>query len=192
MNEDHYPQYFEVMQGNVRIQAYIRTDIGEDFSPDPISTVGFCRYDFPDQLMKQFAEDSDGGEICAELFGKEELEPNENTNPDVFLSFVLWHNDTFPEGEIIRVDVTCQHPFCIFHDLCHIEGRDVISCEGQVTSSLERDRLIEGFKAMEKHGDYSVSSEYGHLMNESFFRRFKEPLNLWRYFKEPEYEKDED
>jgi hypothetical protein len=156
--------------GQVHLDITHDINIGEEMG-DIKDSLGYCNYTYPKKQFKQFKKSDEEG-VCF----KHELD--RDTNPDIFISFLDWWEGN-NEGEFITITVVAQHPFWVFHDLCHAEERDVLGCEGNITAWIERDRLQKGVALMKEKSNYELDDpDYLEMIEDSFYNRFKERLAL--------------
>lgn len=155
---------------NITLQIEWDPQIGEEMSPDPSNNLGFCKYEYPKKHFKKFKK-SDEFAACTRLIEEKD------SNPDIFISFLDWYDNYGPDEQII-IKVTADHPFWVFHDICHCKNRDVTGCEGNITAYIERDRLEKGLELWQQETEGRMEYEYRGYIKKAFQLRFQEAIKI--------------
>lgn len=164
------------------VTFYIQHDpyIWEMLSDKHSDGLGYSEYQYEEKVFKVFKDSEDFDRCDSDI---DEF----NYDADMFISFLDWFYCQ-EEFESTEITIVTEHPFWVFHDIMHAEGRDVIGCQGFVNTWVEKDRLISGYNLMKENTDLDLSFEYKEMINEAFKERFKVKEDVF----EIEYEYDED
>jgi hypothetical protein len=158
---------------------------------DLTESIGWCNYSYEDKVFKKFQKNQESdGTYCTGFFN-EDSNASYDDNPDVFISFLDWFENTYSRKKTI-IEVEAQHPFWVFHDISHADNGDVVGCVGNVTAWIERDRLQKGYQLMLENGVSDMDNSYKEIIQDSYYKRFKKQLNLEEFEPVYEYEEEED
>jgi hypothetical protein len=154
---------------NINFEVIENPRTGNEFNSYE-QNLGACLYFYQPMILKQFFEDTDN-ETCTQN-EEETLDKS-----DFFITFVDWAG--YLKYQEATIKIQAQHPYWVFHDLCHAESKDIIGCEGNVDAQTEKSRLAEGVALMHELSEYRMTDFLlMNMINDSFYQRFNEPLEL--------------
>jgi hypothetical protein len=105
----------------------------------------------------------------------------DSDNVDLHIVYIKWML-SHPRKQF-EIDISCENPYWIFHDICHID--DVQGAEVCCLSGIREDMVLtEALELMVKSGyTPDFSEEYLSLMNDSHYNRWKRrlPEEFYKY-----------
>lgn len=112
-------------------------------------------------------------------------------NTDLHIVYIKWMLE-HPRKQF-EIDITCENPYWIFHDIAHsedVQGNEVCC----LSESLESYRLQQGLEIMVE-ADYlpEFDEKYYDMIKQSHYNRWKKKLDndiFSKYVKEFEYENE--